>query len=107
MSYRKARKYRHIVDNHLKDKGKSIYGMTDDRTKTVKVNKKLSKTHPLKKRPVKKGASKYPEVKDTLYHELWHEKHPKATEKETYKKTHQAMKTISKKASQKLYNKFK
>jgi hypothetical protein len=99
--------YKHIVDNHLKENGKSIYGMTDDRKKVVKVNKRLSKNKPAHKRPITKGAKKYPEVLDTIIHELHHEAHPKATEKATYKATHKKIRKIGKKAKKKLYAKFR
>lgn len=100
------RPYKHIVKNNLKYKGKSIYGETDDKKRTVVINKKLSKTNPMHKRPLKKGG-RYPEVKDTILHETLHEKHPKWTEKKTYKETAKRIKKIGKKASQKLYSKFK
>ncbi len=94
--------YRHIVDNKLK-----YYGETDDKKRTVRINKKLSKTHPTHKRSITKGAKKYPEVLDTIIHELHHEKHPKATEKATYKATHKKIRKIGKKSKSKLYAKFR
>lgn len=100
-------KYKHIVVNNLKYKGNAIYGETDTNKKTIKINKNLSKKKPTHKRPITKKAHKYPEVADTIYHEIYHSKHPKATEKTTYKKTRFAMKKLGKKAKQKLYAKFR
>lgn len=99
--------YKHVVVNHLKFKGKEIYGETDDKKRIVRVNKRLSKKSPLHKRPITKGAKKYPEVLDTIIHEMHHEKHPKATEKETYKATHKKIRTMSKHAKSKMYNLFR
>ncbi len=67
----------------------------------------MAKNHPMHKRPITKGAKKYPELADTIYHEELHRKNPKLTEKQVYKKTSQAMKRLGKKAKQKLYSKFK
>ncbi len=103
----KGKPYKHVVDNNLKFKGRKIYGVTDDKNRVVKVNKALSKKKPLHKRPIKKGASKYPEVLNTITHEILHEKNPKMTEKDAYKKTNKLMKTMPKKQRQKMYNKFK
>ena len=75
------------------------YAETDTHKKVIKVNKKMHKTHPLHKK-------QYPELADTIYHELHHAKHPEATEKETYKKTHKAIKTMGPKAKKKLYSLF-
>lgn len=102
---RKQDKYKFKIDNNLKNKGQPIFGESDDKTKIVKINKRLSKYS--RKRPIKKGSTKYPELKDTLYHERYHTLHPKASERTTYKKTKKAMKKIGKKASQKLYNLIK
>lgn len=108
MSYRKERKkYKHLIVNNLKDKGVPVYGETDPIKRTVKVNKKLSKTRPAHKRPITKGAKKYPEVLDTLLHETLHEKNPSWGEKKTYKETHKRIRTMGKKSKAKLYSKFK
>jgi hypothetical protein len=101
------KKYKHLVVNNLKEKGVPVYGETDPVKKTVKVNKKLSKQRPSHKRPITKGANKYPEVADTILHETLHEKNPHWTEKKTYKETHKRIRKLSKKGKQKLYNKFK
>jgi hypothetical protein len=92
--------YKTIVDNKLKN-----YGETDDRTKTIRVNKKLSKRDPSHKRPLK--GSKYPEVLDTELHESLHAQNPKLTEKQVYKKTHKKIRQLTRKQKQKLYAKFK
>lgn len=101
------KRYKHIVVNNLKYRGKPIYGETDEKKRTVKVNKSLSKKNPTHKRPITKGASKYPEVADTILHETLHEKNPKWTEKKTYKETHKRIRKLSKKGKAKLYSKFK
>jgi len=93
------RKYKHVVDNNLKYKGRAIYGATDDLKRVVKVNKRLSKTKPTHKR-------RYPEVLDTETHELQHEKHPNMTEKDVYKKTRKLVRRMTKKQRQKVYSKF-
>lgn len=99
------KKYKFKVDNKLSFKGQKIYGETDDQTKIVKINKALSKKKPMHKRPINKGAKKYPEVLDTILHENLHAKNPSWTEKKTYKETHKQIRKLSKQSKKKLYSK--
>lgn len=93
--------YKLKTDNKMRN-----YGDIDYKKKIIRVNKKLSKKDPSHKRPVKKYASKYPEVADSIYHELDHAQYPKKNEKQVYKDTSKAMKRMSSKQKAKLYKKF-
>ncbi len=98
-----AKKYiKRKIDNKM-----GSYGETDLRNKTIKINKKLIKKNPSKVRPVNKGAKKYPDLLDTIYHEELHIKHPKMTEKDVRKKTTKAVRTLTKKQKARLYGKYK
>ena len=94
--------YKKTVDNKM-----GVYGETDLRKKTIKVNKKMSKKDPVHKRPINKHAKAYPEVLDTIVHEVKHVAHPKKLEKNIRKETKRAIKKMSTKAKQKHYSLFK
>ena len=85
---RRNKKYKRIVDNHLK-----FQGETDINRKVIKINKKASK---------KKST-----VIDTIFHENYHAKHPKAHEKTVRIETKNRLKRMSENAKKKLYNQFK
>ena len=69
--------YKVLVDNNLKDeKGHSIFGETDTKKKTIKINVKKSR------KSKRKG-----ELSDTVAHEFLHAKNPRLSEKQTYKRT--------------------
>ena len=95
-------KIKRLVDNKMRD-----YGQEDDRTRTIKVNKALSKRDPNLIRPVNKGASRYPGVLDTIVHEEMHAHHPKMTEKQVWKRTRHKMTSMKPQAKQKAYAKYK
>lgn len=82
------------------------YGETDMEKKTIRINKKLSRKNPSKKRPLNKHASRYPDVLDTIVHEIMHARHPKRHEKTVRKATLRYIRGISKKTKKKLYSKF-
>ena len=97
---------------NIKDYSRSVvnkgpYGETDLEKKTVKINKKLSKKSPSRKRPVNKHAKKYPDVLDTIVHEKAHIEHPNMHERTVRKLALKKMKTMPKKQKQKHYNLFK
>lgn len=91
------------VDNKLP----GAYGETDFQNKTIRVNKKKSKQTPLYKRPVNKGASKYPDVLATMVHEELHAAHPDATEKNVRKMERSKIKRMSPKEKKRTYSRFK
>ena len=94
--------YKKIVDNKL-----GGYGETDLGKKIIKVNKKLSKKSPLHKRPINKHAKAYPEVLDTIVHEVHHVAHPHKLEKNVRKATKKLIKKMGAKTKQKHYSLFK
>ena len=85
---------------------KRVYGETDYKKKTIEVNKKLSKSNPMHKRKLHKNASKYPEVLDTIAHEVRHVMHPKEHEKNIRKNVKKAIKHMNKKVKQKYRSLF-
>ncbi len=82
------------------------YGDFDEATGQIRINKKRAKKDPMHKRPIKKGAKKYPEVLDSIVHEEFHKRNPKATEKKTYKATKKIVKKLTPKAKKKLYGRY-
>lgn len=95
------KKYKKVIDNKMRSFGDVSY-----EKKVVRINKKKSKKDG-RTRPINKGANKYPEVLDTIYHEERHIKHPKEHEKTVRKKTGAAMKTLTAKQKEKIYNRYK
>jgi hypothetical protein len=92
--------YKVKVDNRMRD-----YGDTDDGKKVIRINKRLSKSHPKHKRPITKHATKYPEVLDTMLHESLHAKNNKLTERQVYKKTATRIRQLTRQQKRKLYAK--
>lgn len=90
------------VDNSLRD----AYGETDFAKKTIVVNKKKSKEQPLYKRPVNKGATKYPDVLATMVHEELHKDNPKMTEKDVRKAERAKVSRMSPKEKKRVYSRF-
>jgi hypothetical protein len=69
--------YKVLIDNSLKDeKGKPIFGETDTKKRTIKINVKHNKQ-----------SKKRGELADTISHELLHAKTPRLSEKQVYKRT--------------------
>jgi hypothetical protein len=68
--------YKVLVQNNLKADGDTIFGETDTKRKTVKINVKKSKASK------RKG-----ELSDSLAHEFQHVLHPSMSEKQVYKRT--------------------
>lgn len=99
----KPKGWTYKTDNKLR----GAYGETDFNTKTIKINKKRSKESPLYKRPVTKGAKKYPDTLATIVHEEYHKNHPKATEKTTHKAERRIVSTMSSKQKKRMYSKLK
>jgi hypothetical protein len=95
-------KYKRTVDNKMR-----VYGETDLKNHTIRVNKKMSKNNPMHKRPLSKHSNKYPEVLDTIVHEAEHVRHPHKLEKNVRKDTKRKIKVMSKKEKQKNYSLFK
>lgn len=87
------KRFRIKRDNSLK----GAYGETDYGKKIIRINVKKHK----KKRKPKKN---YPELADTILHEINHVKYPKKNEKQIKKMTKKKIKRISKKQRSKLYN---
>ncbi len=81
---------KHKTDNKMRSMGEY-----DERTRKVRINKKMAK---------KAGRG---QVLDTIVHEEYHVRNPKATEKTTYKKTKQIKKKLTPKAKAKLYGRYK
>lgn len=76
-------------------KGKFL-GETDINNKVIRINKKKhGKTNP-----------KYPELADSIQHELLHAKYPNMGEKKIEKKTAKSISTMGKKQKSKLYSMF-
>lgn len=98
----KSKKWTRVTDNKLR----GAYGETDFDNKTIRVNKEKSKKSPLYKRPVTKGARKYPDVLATMVHEEYHKNHPKATEKETIKAERRTVKKMKPAQKKKLYSRY-
>lgn len=95
-----SKKYKYSVDN-----GMRYFGETDTDRKTVKINKRMSKSTTLTGAKRKNSPDRrYPGVLDTIVHERYHAEHPKATEKTTYRKTKQMVKRMGRKAKQKAYS---
>lgn len=94
--------YKRVVNNKL-----PYYGETDLAKKTIKINKTMSKKHPVHKRPLNKHAKKYPEVLDTIAHEIHHVMHPKKLEKNVRKATKRLIKKMTPGQKRKHYNLFK
>lgn len=90
------------VDNKMR----GAYGETDFENKTIRINKKKSKERPLYKRPVNKGATKYPDVLATMVHEELHKNNPNATEKAVRKMERLKVVSMSKKQKQRTYSRF-
>lgn len=86
---------------------RGAYGETDFANKTIRVNPKKSKENPLYKRPVTKGASKYPDVLATMVHEELHKDNPKATEKQVRKMERAKVATMSPKQKKRVYSRYK
>lgn len=99
----KKRGWTHTVDNKMR----GAYGETDFENKTIRVNKKKSKERPLYKRPVNKGASKYPDVLATMVHEELHKDNPKMTEKDVRKAERAKVARMSSKEKKRVYSRFK
>lgn len=93
--------------NKVDDKMRGAYGETDFANRTIRINKKKSKTSPMYKRPVNKGATKYPDVLGTIVHEEFHKNNPNATEKETRKAERRLVKRMSPAQKKKAYSRFK
>lgn len=91
-----------VVNNKLR----GSYGQTDYANKTITINKKASKKDPLYKRPVNKGATKYPDVLATMVHEEYHRTHPKATEKQTRKAERRLVASMTPKQKQRMYGRY-
>lgn len=85
---------------------RGAYGETNFAKKTITINKRASKKDPLYKRPVNKGAKKYPDVLATAVHEEYHRTHPKATEKTTRKMERKIVKVMTPKQKQRIYGRF-
>lgn len=83
------------------------YGETDYEKKLIRINPKKSKKNPTHIRPVNKGASKYPEVLDSIKHELLHKENPKMREARVRKETIAWVKRASKAEKARLYAKLK
>jgi len=101
MSRRKRnpkKKWKRVVDNKMHG-----FGDIDFDKKIIRVNKKRSKNKPSRKRPINKGASKFPEVLDTILHEETHRKQSKLHEKTLKKKIVRKMKKMGRKQKQRLY----
>lgn len=98
----KNRPYKRIVNNKMR----GLYGETDTNAHIIRINKTLAKKHPLYKRPVNKGASKYPDVLGTIAHEEYHAKHPKATEKTVRRKERVIVKKMSPAQKKRMYGRF-
>ncbi len=96
------KKYKKSTDNKMR-----AYGETDFGKKTIRINKTMAKKDPMHKRKLHKNASKYPEILDTIVHEVDHVKHPKKLEKNVRRDAKRKIKIMSKKQKQKNYNLFK
>lgn len=95
--------WRRVVDNKMR----GAYGETDFENKTIKVNKKKSKERPLYKRPVNKGATKYPDVLATMVHEELHKDNPSMTEKNVRKAERAKVAKMSSKEKKRVYSRYK
>lgn len=82
-----AKKYKFSIDNKQKS-----FATTDTKKKTVKINKKKSKS------TGQKG-----ELLDTINHEILHTKHPKKSEAKIIKMTRKSTPKLSKKTKVKMY----
>lgn len=91
------------VDNKMR----GAYGETDLAKKHIRINKKISKNRPMYKRPVNKGASKYPDVLGTIVHEEYHKNHPKATERTVRTKERSIVKNLTSKQKHEVYGKYR
>ena len=74
------------------------YGEIDDKKRLIRINKKKSKKNPMHK---EKG---YPEVLDSIVHEVRHKKHPKEHETTIRKKTKAQIKKMSARAKGRYYS---
>jgi len=86
---------------------KGAFGITDYKTKTIKINKPLHK----KAKKDKKNSYGVPKkdmtIINTEVHELMHKDHPKMHEKTVRKNTRKKVAKMSTKAKAKIYSKFK
>lgn len=98
----KNTKWKRKVDNKLR----GSYGQTDYVNKTITINKKASKKDPLYKRPVNKGAKKYPDVLATMVHEEYHRAHPKATERTTRKAERKLVASMTPTQKRRMYGRY-
>lgn len=99
---KEKKQWKRCVDNKMK-----CYGETDFDKKKIRVNKKKSKTNPFRKRPVNKGAHKYPDILDTIVHEELHRKNPKMKEKDVRKMALALVKKMPPSQKKKYYAKYK
>lgn len=100
---RSKKKWTRKIDNKLR----GAYGETDFENRVIRVNPKKSKERPLYKRPVNKGATKYPDVLATMVHEELHKDNPDATEKDVRKMERTKVKRMSPKEKKRVYSLFK
>lgn len=98
----RSKTWTHKTNNKMRD----AYGETNFATSTIRINKKKSKNSPMYKRPVNKGAKKYPDILGTIVHEEFHKNHPNATEKETRKAERRAVTTMTPAQKRKAYSRF-
>lgn len=91
--------WKRVVDNKMR----GLYGETDFDKRRIRINKRNSKKKPMYKRPVTKGAKKYPDVLGTIVHEEYHRKHEGATEKTTYRKERQIVRNLTPEQKKRFY----
>ncbi len=81
------------------------YGEIDEDKKLIKVDKKKHRSHALRRITPNKDGSE--NMLATMAHELMHKAHPDWTEKQVEAKARRMRKTLSTKAKQRIYSKFK
>ena len=89
--------WKSIVNNRMRVKGR-----TDYKKKTIEINKKKSKKE-ARVRPITKGANGYPEVLDTIVHEVMHRDHPNMHERTVRRKTKTKIRAMSKRSKKRFY----
>lgn len=95
-------KWSYKVDNKIKG-----YGQTDYQKREIRVNVKKSKSNPSRVRPITEGATKYPDVLDTIVHETLHKNRPRMREKTVRKATVRMIKSMTPAQKLKYYLKVK